>query len=142
MSGFFRDTLRGREQGVVMQSVEISDSDDVEVYLETLVLMYSHDLKRRLMDEDVSRVLAFLKVSADIMFETGIESCLECLEAIPWSEDEEEKVVTQLSQLQLCDLAAEVLQRDHPLKIWSKEMKGTGDGEEKSLVWFSRGAGL
>ncbi|KAJ6890012.1 hypothetical protein NC651_023709 [Populus alba x Populus x berolinensis] len=113
MSGFFRDTLRGREQGVVMQSMEISDCDDVEVYLETLVLMYSHDLKRRLMDEDVSRVLAFLKVSADIMFETGIESCLECLEAIPWSEDEEEKVVTQLSQLQLCDLAAEVLQRDH-----------------------------
>ncbi|KAJ7010122.1 hypothetical protein NC653_000759 [Populus alba x Populus x berolinensis] len=96
--------------------------------------MYSHDMKRRLMDEDVSRVLAFLKVSADIMFETGIESCLECLEAIPWSEDEEEKVVTQLSQLQLCDLAAEVLQRDHPWKIWSKEMKGTGDGEEKSLA--------
>ncbi|KAG6786924.1 hypothetical protein POTOM_008544 [Populus tomentosa] len=94
MSGFFRDTLRGREQGVVMQSVEISDCDDVEVYLETLVLMYFHDLKRRLMDEDVSRVLAFLEVSADIMFETGIESCLECLEAIPWSEDEEEKVVT------------------------------------------------
>ncbi|KAJ6894333.1 hypothetical protein NC652_028176 [Populus alba x Populus x berolinensis] len=139
MSGFFRDTLRGREQGVVMQSVKISDCDDVEVYLETLVLMYSHDLKRRLMDEDVSRILAFLKVFADIMFETGIESCLE---AIPWSEDEEEKVVTQLSQLQLCDLAVEVLQRDHPWKIWSKEMKGTGDGEEKSLVWFSRGAGL
>ncbi|KAG6762102.1 hypothetical protein NC652_022738 [Populus alba x Populus x berolinensis] len=111
MSGFFRDTLRGREQGVVMQSVEISDCDDVEV-------------------------------SADIMFETGIESCLECLEAISWSEDEEEKVVTQLSQLQLRDLAAEVLQRDHPWKIWSKGMKGTRDGEEKSLVWFSRGAGL
>ena len=45
------------------------------------------------------------------MFETGIVSCLECLEAMPWSEDEEEKVVTQLGQLQLCDLAAEVLQR-------------------------------
>ncbi|KAJ6959549.1 hypothetical protein NC653_037789 [Populus alba x Populus x berolinensis] len=91
--------------------------------------MYSHDLKRRLMDEDVSRVLALLKVSVDVMFETGIESCME---AISWSEDEEEKVVTQLSQLQLCDLPAEVLQRDHPWKIWSKEMKGTGDGEEKT----------
>ncbi|KAJ6425004.1 hypothetical protein OIU84_025719 [Salix udensis] len=110
-SGFFRDSLKGRDQGVVVQSVEISDCDDVEVYLETLVLMYSHDLKRRLMDEDVSKVLAFLKVSADIMFETGIVSCLECLEAMPWSEDEEEKIVTQLGQLQLCDLAAEVLQR-------------------------------
>ncbi|KAJ6877592.1 hypothetical protein NC651_030371 [Populus alba x Populus x berolinensis] len=68
MSGFFRDTLRGREQGVVMQSVEFSDCDYVEVYLETLVLMYSHDLKRRLMDEDVSRVLAFLKVYLNSVF--------------------------------------------------------------------------
>jgi hypothetical protein len=28
------------------------------------------------------------------------------------------------------------------LRFWSKEMKGTRDGEEKSLGWFSRGAGL
>ena len=67
-SGFFRDSLRGRDQGVVMQSVEISDCDDVEVYLETLVLMYSHNLKRRLMDEDVSKVLAFLKVNLNSVF--------------------------------------------------------------------------
>lgn len=67
-SGFFRDSLKGRDQGVVVQSVEISDCDDVEVYLETLVLMYSHDLKRRLMDEDVSKVLAFLKVYLNSVF--------------------------------------------------------------------------
>lgn len=28
------------------------------------------------------------------------------------------------------------------LRFWSKEMKGNGDGEEKGLGWFSRGAGL
>ncbi|KAG5253656.1 BTB/POZ domain-containing protein [Salix suchowensis] len=126
-SGFFRDSLKGRDQGVVVQSVEISDCDDVEVYLETLVLMYSHDLKRndgrgRLQGlgfpQGILKFCLFLfsffpqdLVSADIMFETGIVSCLECLEAMPWSEDEEEKVVTQLGHLQLCDLAAEVLQR-------------------------------
>lgn len=24
------------------------------------------------------------------------------------------------------------------LRFWSKEMKGTGDGEEKGLGWYSR----
>lgn len=60
-SGFFRESLRGREKGI-MQSVEISECDDVEVYLETLVLMYSHDLKKRLIGEEVSKILALLKV--------------------------------------------------------------------------------
>jgi len=79
------------------------------------------------------------------MFETGIESCLECLEAIPWSEDEEEKVVTQLSQLQLCDLAAEVLQRvssepststradDIFLRLLSGVMQATDDKARREM---------
>lgn len=45
------------------------------------------------------------------MFDTGILSCLEYLEAIPWSMDEEEKVISLLSQLELHDSATEVLQR-------------------------------
>ncbi|XP_065869019.1 BTB/POZ domain-containing protein At5g60050 [Euphorbia lathyris] len=109
-SGFFREKLREREKGI-MHSVEISECDDVEVYLETLVLMYSDDLKKRLMGEEVIKVLAFLKVSADIMFDTGIMSCLEYLEAVPWSEDEEEKIISHLSELQLHDSATGVLQR-------------------------------
>ena len=48
----------------VAHYVEISDCDDVEVYVETLVLMYCDDfnLKKRLMGEDVSKILALLKV--------------------------------------------------------------------------------
>lgn len=42
--------------------VEIADCDDVEVYVETLRLMYCKDLRKRLMKEDVSRVLGILKV--------------------------------------------------------------------------------
>ncbi|KAK8963322.1 BTB/POZ domain-containing protein [Platanthera guangdongensis] len=44
------------------------------------------------------------------MFDAGVASCLERLEAIPWSVDEEEVVCT-LSQLQLGDPVTEVLQR-------------------------------
>lgn len=44
--------------------IEITDIDDVEIYLETLRLMYCEDVKRSLMKENVSRILAILKVRA------------------------------------------------------------------------------
>ncbi|XP_030538183.1 BTB/POZ domain-containing protein At1g63850-like [Rhodamnia argentea] len=92
--------------------VEIADCDDVEVYVETLRLMYCEDLRRRLMKEDVSRVLGILKVSAAIGFDAGVLSCLEYLEAAPWAEDEEEKVASLLSNLRFDGAAAgEVLKR-------------------------------
>ncbi|XP_040993461.1 BTB/POZ domain-containing protein At5g60050 [Juglans microcarpa x Juglans regia] len=108
-SRFFAEKLR-RDRGVA-HSVEISDCDDVEVYVEAVVLMYCEDLKRRLMGEEVSKVLGLLKVSAAIMFDAGIVSCLEYLETVPWSEDEEEKIISHLNELQLRDCGAEVLLR-------------------------------
>ncbi|KAK4422581.1 BTB/POZ domain-containing protein [Sesamum alatum] len=92
--------------------VEIADCDDIEVYVETLRLMYCKDLRKKLMKEDVSRVLGILKVSAAIGFDAGVLSCLEYLEAAPWAEDEEEKVASLLSELRLEGVgAAEVLKR-------------------------------
>ncbi|KAI3939263.1 hypothetical protein MKX01_002131 [Papaver californicum] len=93
--------------------VEISDIDDVEIYVETLVLMYCNDLKHRLMGENVEKVLSLLKVCSDIMFDEGVISCLEYLEAIPWTEEEEDKVVSVLCKLQPNELVIEVLQRLH-----------------------------
>lgn len=42
--------------------VEIADCDDIEVYIETVRLMYCKDLRKKLMKEDVPRVLGILKV--------------------------------------------------------------------------------
>ncbi|CDP12055.1 unnamed protein product [Coffea canephora] len=92
--------------------VEIADCDDIEVYIETLKLMYCKDLRKKLMKEDVCRVLGILKVSAAIGFDAGVLSSLEFLEAAPWAEDEEEKVATLLSELRLEGVGAgEVLKR-------------------------------
>ncbi|KAF9615578.1 hypothetical protein IFM89_024667 [Coptis chinensis] len=92
--------------------VEISDCEDVEVYIETLRLMYCKDIRRKLMKEDVPKVLAILKVCAEIVFEAGVLSCLEYLEAVPWAEDEEEKIALLLSRLHLEAVGAgEVLKR-------------------------------
>ncbi|KAL1090644.1 hypothetical protein V6Z11_D07G103700 [Gossypium hirsutum] len=110
-SRFFAEKLSQRKEKGVSHTVEISECDDVEVYVETVVLMYSDDLKKRLIGENVNKVLALLQVSAAIMFDAGISSCLEYLEAVPWSEDEEEKVLSLLCQLELHGSMTEVLQR-------------------------------
>ncbi|KAG9131733.1 hypothetical protein Leryth_009478 [Lithospermum erythrorhizon] len=107
-SGFFAEKLR--KNGV--HSVEILDCDDVQVYVEVIGLMYEEEeVKKRLMGENVSRVLELLKVSSAILFDAGMKACLEYLEAVPWSEEEEEKVVSHLNQLELCDRSSQLLQR-------------------------------
>lgn len=45
------------------------------------------------------------------MFDLGVVSCLEYLEAVPWSEDEEAEVISQLDHLQLHNSGTEVLLR-------------------------------
>ncbi|KAJ6792131.1 BTB/POZ domain-containing protein [Iris pallida] len=110
-SRFFADRLGGRRAGGGSSVVEISECDDVEVYADVVSLMYCGDLRRRLAGEEVGRVLGILKVSAAIMFDAGVSACLEYLEAVPWSEDEEEEVKSVLEQFKLREPVPEVLQR-------------------------------
>ncbi|XP_073050659.1 BTB/POZ domain-containing protein At5g60050 isoform X1 [Primulina eburnea] len=96
-SRFFAEKLRR----IGAHSVEILECDDVEVYVEAVVLMYSDNLKTKLMGMEVSKVLSLLKVSSALLFDDGIRTCLEYLEAVPWSQDDEELMVSHLNQLQL-----------------------------------------
>ncbi|XWS38321.1 hypothetical protein CRYUN_Cryun19dG0121600 [Craigia yunnanensis] len=110
--------------------VEIADCDDVEVYIETLRLMYCKDLRKKLMRGDVSKVLGILKVSAAIGFDAGVLSCLEYLEAAPWAEDEEEKVASLLAELRLENVGAgEVLKR-----VSVEVTNGTDEGGDNEEV--------
>lgn len=54
--------LRGLIDNSNPYIVEIADCDDIEVYIESIRLMYCKDLRRKLMKDDVSRVLGILKV--------------------------------------------------------------------------------
>ncbi|PRQ17619.1 putative chromatin remodeling & transcription regulator BTB-POZ family [Rosa chinensis] len=111
-------------------NVEIADCDDVEVYIEALRLMYCKDLRKRLMKEDVPKVLGILKVSAAIGFDAGVLSCLEYLEAAPWAEEEEEKVASLLSELRLEGVGAgEVLKR-----VSLEVANGTEEGNDNEEV--------
>ena len=58
----FNDSGLNNENGEVPRLIEISDCDNVEMYVETLRMMYSNDMKKSLVKETVSRVLGILKV--------------------------------------------------------------------------------
>ena len=77
-----------------------------------------------------------LQVSASISFEAGVLSCLEYLEAVPWAEDEEEKVASLLSQLQLENTggACEVLKR-----LSSDDFSGSKDVLVRLLHLVTKG---
>ncbi|KAJ6732990.1 hypothetical protein OIU74_004858 [Salix koriyanagi] len=98
-SSFFADKLSEEESN--LSCLEIDDCEDVEIYVETVGLMYCKEMKQRLIKQSVSRVLRILKVAELISFNTCIQSCLKYLEAVPWiGEEEEEKVVSSVIRLQ------------------------------------------
>lgn len=110
-SRYFAQKLCQRKERGVSHTIEISECDDVGDYVETVVLMYCDDLKKRLIGEDVKKVLALLKVCASLIFDEGITSCLEYLEAVPWSDEEEEEVIGVLAKHEFHDSMAGILQR-------------------------------
>lgn len=59
-SRYFADKLS--EQQSSLSSLEIDDCEDVEIYVETVGLMYCKEMKQRLIKQSVSRVLRILKV--------------------------------------------------------------------------------
>lgn len=66
-----------KQQGSwVPYNVEIADCDDIEVYIETLRLMYCKDLRKKLMKEDVPRVLGILRVILQCTLVIAISMCL------------------------------------------------------------------
>ncbi|XP_073061806.1 BTB/POZ domain-containing protein At3g50780-like [Primulina eburnea] len=94
-------TKKISEQQPVFPCLEVEDCEDVEIYVETIGLMYCKELKPQLIKQSVSRVLRILKIAEQLGYMPCIQSCLEYLEAVPWvGEDEEEKVVSVVSSLQ------------------------------------------
>ncbi|CAO2830631.1 unnamed protein product [Amaranthus hypochondriacus] len=99
-SSFFEERLAEQDSDDV-PSLQILDCEDVEIYVETIGLMYSKDMKHRLLKQSVQRVLRILKVAELIGFSSCIQVCLDYLEAAPWvGEEEEEKVVSSVLRLQ------------------------------------------
>ncbi|KAJ7944358.1 BTB/POZ domain-containing protein [Quillaja saponaria] len=132
-----------------LSCLEIDDCEDVEIYVETVGLMYCKEMKQRLIKQGVPRILRILKVAELIGFNSCIRSCLEYLEAVPWvGEEEEEKVVSTVLRLQCEGIGVNpVLKRvssnipnprkdtlSHIIELVLKSNEDRGRREMKSIV--------
>ncbi|PIN19608.1 hypothetical protein CDL12_07710 [Handroanthus impetiginosus] len=146
-SSFFAGRIS--EQQPVFPCLEIDDCEDVEIYVETIGLMYCKELKQRLIKQSVPRVLRILKVGEQLGFTMCIQSCLEYLEAVPWvGEEEEERVVSSVLHLEDEGIGVQpVLKRvtssiskppmdtiSHILELVLKSKDEKGRREMKSIV--------
>ncbi|KAG1368545.1 BTB/POZ domain-containing protein [Cocos nucifera] len=144
-SSFFADKL-SRESPVPY--IEIMDCEDVEIYVETVGLMYSKEVKHRLIKQSVPHILCILKVAESLGYHSCIKSCLDYLEAVPWVGEEEENVVTSIQHLQndkygvnpiLKRVASDISDPPndtlaHVLELVLKSNEDRGRREMKSLV--------
>ncbi|KAL6638963.1 hypothetical protein ACP70R_022693 [Stipagrostis hirtigluma subsp. patula] len=72
--------------------IEVDGVDNVEAFRAAVELMYEPDPMRWLAAAGMSRAIELLEVCSSIMFDRGIKSCLAYIEAVPWSENDEEKL--------------------------------------------------
>lgn len=137
------------EEQPIFPCMEIDECEDVEVYVDTVGLMYCTDLKQRLKKQNLSRILCILKVAEQLGYKSCVESCLEYLEAVPWvGEDEEAKVIKSVLSLQSEGIGVSpVLKRvssnianphhdtlSHILELVLKSTEERGRREIKSVV--------
>lgn len=85
----FKEIVVRKKEGEVL---EVDDVEDLIVFKETIEMMYEVDLLEWLMKAGVSKSIDVLEVSSKIMYDRGISSCLNYIEAVPWTESEEEKL--------------------------------------------------
>ncbi|KAL0917750.1 hypothetical protein M5K25_012836 [Dendrobium thyrsiflorum] len=94
--------------------IEVEGVEDLDVFRDTIEMMYDRDEMKWLMKAGVSRAIDVLEVSASVMFDRGTRSCLKYLEAVPWSEHEEEKLKSLFSRCTFdASVTEEVLARLH-----------------------------
>nr|AER41644.1 H-BTB6+-+Bric-a-Brac+Tramtrack+Broad+Complex [Oryza punctata] len=102
--------------------IEVDGVDNVEAFRAAVELMYQPDPLRWLAAAGVSRSIDVLEVSSSIMFERGVKLCLSYIEAVPWNENEEEKLKNLFARCTFDEaISQDVLARLRPHSWSSKE---------------------
>ncbi|KAH7416486.1 hypothetical protein KP509_14G093700 [Ceratopteris richardii] len=79
--------------------MNVPASRTIDAYLLVLQLLYAKDNK--LLLKDVSRALSALPAAAEWLYDDCITACVRYLGAVPWTEEEETKVMDIVPPLQL-----------------------------------------
>lgn len=116
--------------GKKMYRIEVPEVENLGVFKETIELMFEEDIAKRLVKIGVNRAIDILEVSAGIMFRRGVSSCLKYLEAVPWTEEEEEKLRSLFTMFKF----DEATSRDILARLHSQQSTGTLQNLARHLV--------
>lgn len=84
-------------------TIDVPDVEDLNVFRETMELIFEDDIQKELVKIGVFRAIDILEVSICIKFNRGVSTCLKYLEAVPWTEEEEEKLSRLFTKLKIED---------------------------------------
>ncbi|KAF7810885.1 BTB/POZ domain-containing protein [Senna tora] len=96
-----------------------STSGSIQSHLAVLELLYTNDFENTI--DSASTALDLLAVALELLFEDCIRSCVGFLEAVPWTEEEEERVLNLIPFLSE-EESKELLARVSPVKEDSCEV--------------------
>lgn len=121
-SAFFAAMAPASGAGGGGKRIEVDGVENVAAFRDAVELMFEADPLRWLARAGVSRAIGVLEVASSIMFDRGIRSCLEYIEAIPWNENEEEKLKNVFARCTFDEeLSKDVLARLQPRNKSSSE---------------------
>ncbi|XP_022774725.1 BTB/POZ domain-containing protein At2g13690-like isoform X2 [Durio zibethinus] len=116
--------------GSKMCRIEVPEVENLGVFRETIELMFEEDIAKTLVKFGVYRAIDILEVSASIMFSRGVLSCLNYLEAVPWTEEEEEKLRSLFTRFKFDDATS----RDILARLYSQQSTDTHQNLARRLV--------
>lgn len=125
-AGLIADCKRG--SGGATMEVE-----NLGVFRDTIELMFEDDdcITKRLINIGVYRSIQILEVSAGIVFTKGIRCCLRYLEAVPWTEEEEEKLRGLFTRFEFDDATT----RDILGRLYLHDSVDSRPNMAQQLVW-------
>lgn len=107
-----RKVSRGNGGSGRICRIEVPEIENLGVFRETIELMFEEDITKKLIKIGAYRAIDILEVSASIKFKRGMISCLKYLEAVPWTEEEEEKLRRLLTKFKFDNaISNEILSR-------------------------------
>ncbi|XP_065875080.1 BTB/POZ domain-containing protein At2g13690 [Euphorbia lathyris] len=127
----YRKGLGSTSNSLKVCRIHVPDVENLGVFRDTIDLMFEDDVTKRLLKIGVYRAIDILEVSVSIMFNKGVSSCLKYLEAVPWTEEEEEKLRLLFSVFKFDDSATqEILAR-----LYLRNSSGSQQNLSRQLVW-------
>uniref|UniRef100_A0A7N0TNR8 At3g05675-like ankyrin-like domain-containing protein n=1 Tax=Kalanchoe fedtschenkoi TaxID=63787 RepID=A0A7N0TNR8_KALFE len=111
--------------------IEVPEVENLRVFKETIELMFEDDVMKKLFKVGAYQCIDMLEVSAGIMFARGVLHCLQYLEAVPWSEVEEEKLRSLFARFKFDDATSQdILARLYPV-----DSDDSQNNMARELVW-------